>query len=75
MKKYKFIVGVSILALDEDLNRFLQDSPEHEVFEIFYAQGTGFVAVLGCDEGDAEVPHEATDKTATRLRKGRKGET
>lgn len=75
MKKYKSIVGVSILALEEELNTFVSGSPEHEVVQIFYAQGTGFVAVLACDERDAEPPHETTGKATTRSKKARSGKT
>ncbi|MBS0423445.1 MAG: hypothetical protein JSR71_03235 [Proteobacteria bacterium] len=45
MSRYQFIVGVSLAALEQELNQKMNDQPCLRLSQIFYAQGTGFVAV------------------------------
>jgi hypothetical protein len=51
MPKYQFVVGVSLAALEADLNRIVQEEPSLKLHQIMYAQGTGFVAVVERAEG------------------------
>jgi hypothetical protein len=46
MRRYQFVVGVSLAALDEELDRTAGDDPSIALAQVFYAAGTGFVAVL-----------------------------
>jgi hypothetical protein len=46
MRKYQFIVGVSLSALEEEVNRVVNDEQSAKLNQVFYAQGTGFVGVI-----------------------------
>ena len=46
MRRYQFVVGVSLAALEEDLERTAGDDVSIALVQVFYAVGTGFVAVL-----------------------------
>jgi len=46
MPKYQFIVGVSLGALEGNLNQIAADAPNLKLNQVFFAQGTGFVAVV-----------------------------
>ena len=45
-RRYQFVVSVSLAALEEDLNRAVGDDPSIALVQVFYAAGTGFIAVL-----------------------------
>jgi hypothetical protein len=51
MPKYQFVVGVSLAALQADLNRIVQEEPSLQLHQVMYAPGTGFVAVVERTEG------------------------
>lgn len=55
LRRYRFIVGVTLAALEDDVNRVVHDDPRLCLFQVFYATGTGFVGVLECP-GDLHVP-------------------
>jgi hypothetical protein len=55
VRRYRFIVGVSLAALDDELDRVAGEDEEVALAQVFYAPGTGFVAVL---ERREHPPHE-----------------
>jgi hypothetical protein len=46
MRRYKFVVGVNLSALEEELNRIAEDEQSVSLNQVLHAQGTGFVGVL-----------------------------
>jgi len=46
MQRYQFVVGASITALEEAVNRIVSEEPCLKLNHVIYAQGTGFVAVI-----------------------------
>jgi hypothetical protein len=46
MQRYQFVVGASVTALEEAVNRIVSDEPCLKLSHVIYAQGTGFVAVV-----------------------------
>ena len=46
MPRYQFLVGVSLTALEEELNRMVSGEPSLKLHQVLYIQGTGFVAVV-----------------------------
>lgn len=62
-KKYRFVVGVSLAALEQDLNRMVEDESVFELRQVLYAQGTGFIAVIEHADKDTEHLAETTGKT------------
>jgi hypothetical protein len=46
MRRYQFVVGVSLSALEETLNRLVSQEPGLKLNQVFYAHGTGFVAAV-----------------------------
>jgi hypothetical protein len=62
MTKYQFIVGVSLAALEEQVNRIVRDEPEIKLNQVFYAQGTGFVAVLECPKTEEHLRTEPIEQ-------------
>jgi hypothetical protein len=63
MSRYRFIVGVSVAALESEVNRLVEDDPGLNLKQVFLAPGTGFVAVLedceGAERGVASGDHAA----------------
>ena len=46
MPRYQFIVGVSLSALEEQVNQLVNDEGSAKLTQVLYAQGTGFVGVV-----------------------------
>ncbi len=46
MQRYQFIVGVSLPALEEEVNRIVNDELFAKLNQVFYAPGTGFVGIV-----------------------------
>jgi len=65
MTRYRFIVGATLAALEQDLNRIADAEPDIELRQVLLAQGTGFVAVVeyGClpDAVAAPAPDHARE--------------
>jgi hypothetical protein len=59
LQKYLFVVGVSLASLEEELNRAAEQEEDLELKQVFYAQGSGFVAIL---ERQSEVESESEDE-------------
>jgi hypothetical protein len=67
MRKYQFVVGVSLPALEEALNRIAEGEHSVSLNQVLHAPGTGFVAVLehADNHGGPRVRRTRTDATAT----------
>lgn len=63
MPRYQFITGVSLVALEEELNRVTSNEPSLELKQVFYAQGTGFVALIEHSESVVVEPTKPPEKT------------
>lgn len=50
-KKYQFVIGVNLPALEDDLNRLAVDEAGFKLNQVFYVQGTGFIGVVECTGG------------------------
>jgi len=62
MAKYQFIVGVSLAALEEQVNRIVSEEPKIKLNQVFYAQGTGFVAVVECPKTEEHSRTETIEQ-------------
>jgi hypothetical protein len=62
MRRYQFVVGVSLSALEAELSQIMNNEPGLVLREFTYAQGTGFVAVVERSEGNGLVPTEQTER-------------
>jgi hypothetical protein len=49
MGRYQFVVGVSLAALEEEVNRLVQDDPGLKLIQVLYAVGSGFTAIIERD--------------------------
>ena len=58
MQKYQFVVGVSLSALEEELNRLVNYEPSLKLIQVIFAVGTGFVAIVERSESDELPMHE-----------------
>jgi len=56
MRKYQFVVGVSLPVLEDEVDRLVQDEPGLKLIQVLYAAGSGFVAVVE-HPGPAGEPH------------------
>jgi hypothetical protein len=63
MSRYRFIVGATLAALEQELNRVVDNDPEIELRQVLLAPGTGFVAVIESAH-EAEVVPKAKAKAA-----------
>ncbi len=64
MRRYQFIVGVSLAALEAELNRIANDEDFVELRQVFYVQGTGFVAAVERLENAQVERTQQVDKPA-----------
>lgn len=46
MRRYQFVVGMTISALEDELNRIMNDDPSTKLIQVLYAQGTGFIGII-----------------------------
>lgn len=60
MSRYKFIVGVTLAALEEELNRIVAKDPRTKLIQVFYAQGAGYVAVVEYLDNGKAFPNDLT---------------
>jgi hypothetical protein len=72
MPKYQFIVGVSLAALEADLNRIVQEEPSLKLHQVMYAPGTGFVAVLEHVEVERPELRENREKPSRERQRPRR---
>ena len=76
MQRYVFVVGVSLAALEAELNRIVEDDRSLSLKQVFFAQGTGFVGVvehLGRDAIESnDESREGKDEPAESKREGRR---
>ncbi len=75
MQRYQFVVGVSLSALDAELNRIVKEDPCLVLRGFTYAQGTGFVAVMERSEEDAHIHAEPTERPEEPSKSVRKRRT
>ena len=61
MSKYQFIVGVSLVDLETQLNNKASAEPDLNFKQMLFVPGTGFVAVVELS-GLAELPATASVK-------------
>lgn len=79
-RRYRFLVGVTLAALEDDLNQVVTADPSLAVVQVFYAAGTGYVALVERRPRHHEAApriaetrrdQEETAKTAEKARKKR----
>jgi hypothetical protein len=58
MRKYQFVVGVSLAALEEEVNRLVNDEPALRLIQVLYAVGSGFVAIMERSAASGEPRQE-----------------
>ena len=68
--KFRFVVGVSIPTLEAELNSLDDD---FELRQVFYAQGTGFVAVLERSSAGDTADETGARKSTHRGKRHDKG--
>jgi hypothetical protein len=62
MLRYQFIVGVTLSALEEELNQVVNNEHSAKLNQVFYAQGIGFVAVVEHLESTEVLQVEQIDR-------------
>ncbi|GEM_PF-7026923 len=72
MLRYQFIVGVSLPALEENLNRIAVSEPSLKLIQIMYVHGTGFVAVVERSDNAELNLNEEADQVKKTHRSSRK---
>ena len=75
MQRYQFLVGVSVPALEEEVNRIVNDERSAKLNQVFYAPGTGFVGVVERLESAGVIQAKRIEKPGaptTDARKSRK---
>ena len=71
MRKYLFVVGVSLPQLEEEVNRLVNDEPSLKLIQVIYAAGTGFVGIVEHSES-AGAPQQEPPKRPVEPVKSRK---
>ena len=67
MDKYQFIVGMSVPALEVEINRLVSGDTDLHLRQVLFAQGTGFIAIVertGEHPPPAEAPKKGKEKAA-----------
>jgi hypothetical protein len=52
MHRYQFVIGVSLSALEAELNRIVKEEPFLALRGFTFAHGIGFIAVVERSEGN-----------------------
>jgi len=62
MTRYRLLLGVTYLALEDEINRMVSDDRSAKLVNAFFAQGTGFIGVLQHEGAEAPPPAQAPQK-------------
>ncbi len=57
-RRYRFIVAVSLSALEEEVNRVAEAEPCLKLNQVLYVMGSGYVAVMERSEYSGEAAPE-----------------
>jgi hypothetical protein len=63
MRRYQFVPGVSLGALEEEVNRLVNEEPSLKLIQVLQVMGSGLVAVMERPDGLAE-PRLVTNEVA-----------
>jgi hypothetical protein len=70
--RYRFVTGVSLAALELELNRQAEHNAHMELKQVLHAPGAGFVAILE-REDDADASLQREEKRRPRPSGPRRG--
>jgi hypothetical protein len=70
MRKYQFVVGVSLAALEEEVNRLVSEEPGLRLIQVLQVMGSGLVAVVEHADRIAEPAQDAREAPAEGKRAG-----
>jgi len=74
MRRYQFVVGMTLAALEEEVNRIVNNEPSTKLIQVFYAQGTGFVGVVEYLENTEVLPTKQADQSVNPRRSQEKSQ-
>lgn len=63
MTQYQFVTGISLAALQDEVNRIASEEPGLTLNQVLHVPGAGFVAVIERDMSAAMEPAELVEST------------